>query len=104
MEELTSENQAMCDQSRNDQISELTDPVAVEVMSDAVLLQLKLCEYPSMKRQESLEDIQSILLQLGQRCRKDDNFTFHLAQYFERELDIITSLVDLIDNIFTNGA
>ena len=104
MEELTSENQVICDQSRNDQISELTDPVAVEAMSDAGLLRLKLSEYTSMKRQESLEDIQSILLQLGQRCRKDDNFTFHLAQCFERELDLVTSLVDLIDSIFTNGA
>ena len=53
MEELTSENQAMCDQSKSDQISELTDPVALEAMSDAGLLQIKLNKYTSMKRQEN---------------------------------------------------
>ena len=104
MEELISENQVLCDQSKNDQVSELTDPMAVEAMSDTGLLRLKLSEYTSMKSQESLEDIHSILLQLGQRCRRDDNFTSHLAQCFEAELSIVTNLVDLIDNIFTNGA
>ena len=56
---------------------------------------------PASKESEhSLEEIETTLLSLARRCRKDVNFTSHAATCFATNTELLQALVAMLDGFF----